>query len=80
MYMMSYVPCICSLSIIVSYFTLQGKAMKQEFTEYEARIIQHEVDHLNGVLFIDHMAPEELSSYNERLQRYIGTYGEGGTP
>jgi peptide deformylase len=30
------------------------------FTDFEARIVQHEVDHLNGKLFIDHVPVGQL--------------------
>jgi peptide deformylase len=63
----------------VSYSTLTGETKKEQFSDYAARIIQHEVDHLDGVLFIDRMAEEELSGYQHRLERYITQYGEGGT-
>lgn len=37
--------------IAVRYFTLQGEMVETEFLGFPARIVQHEVDHLNGVLF-----------------------------
>ena len=33
----------------------QGKKIKGHFRGIPARIIQHEIDHLNGILFIDHV-------------------------
>src|SRR4030042_1110790 len=33
----------------------QGKKVKGHFTGLPARIIQHEIDHLNGILFIYHV-------------------------
>src|SRR3989338_10374526 len=32
-----------------------GKKIKSHYTGLPSRIIQHEVDHLNGILFIDHV-------------------------
>jgi peptide deformylase len=32
-----------------------GKEIEFEATDFEARIIQHEYDHLDGILFIDHI-------------------------
>lgn len=40
-----------------------------EATDYLARCIQHEVDHLNGVLFIDHVEDKYL--YHERTKKKI---------
>lgn len=37
-------------SVLVSYMTKNGKQKTETFTGYIAQIIQHEVDHLNGVL------------------------------
>ena len=39
--------------IIVRYRTLNGELVESEFSGFPARIVQHEVDHLNGVLFIE---------------------------
>lgn len=37
-------------SVKVMYSTVQGKRKVQEFNGFTAQIIQHECDHLNGVL------------------------------
>jgi peptide deformylase len=39
--------------ITLKALTLNGKKIKKKFFGVLARIIQHEVDHLNGILFID---------------------------
>lgn len=41
--------------ILVRYFTLDGMQADSEFSGFPARIVQHEVDHLNGVLFIERL-------------------------
>lgn len=33
----------------------KGKQFKVKATDFEARVLQHEIDHLNGILFIDRM-------------------------
>lgn len=40
-------------TITVEYFTREGKRENKQFTDFVARIIQHELDHLDGILFID---------------------------
>lgn len=42
-------------SIKVLYHTLTGDVMESTFEGFPARIVQHEVDHLNGVLFVEKM-------------------------
>ena len=37
-------------TVKVIYTTIQGKRKMQEFSGYVAQIIQHEIDHLNGIL------------------------------
>jgi peptide deformylase len=38
---------------------LDGNEMEIEADELEARLFQHELDHLNGVLMFDRMQPEQ---------------------
>ena len=37
----------------VRYFTLEGEKIETIFHGFPARIVQHEVDHLDGVLFVE---------------------------
>ncbi len=39
--------------IHLKYQDMQGKTHEMEASGFEARVIQHEVDHLDGILFID---------------------------
>ena len=41
--------------IRVLYHTLEGDVMETTFEGFPARIVQHEVDHLNGILFVDRL-------------------------
>lgn len=43
--------------ITMSYQNEKGASFKHEFDGWLARVLQHEVDHLNGVLFVDHVSP-----------------------
>jgi peptide deformylase len=40
----------------VSYLDREGKPREVELDGFLATIVQHEVDHLNGVLFIDYLS------------------------
>ena len=42
-----------SHSIILEYTNLEGKQIKRKFKGYDARVVQHEFDHLNGFLILD---------------------------
>ena len=43
----------------VRYQDLDGKQQEMIAKDFLARIIQHETDHLNGVLFIEHLGFQE---------------------
>ncbi len=46
--------------VIVKGMDMLGRPFRRRATEMEARVIQHEIDHLDGVLFIDRADPETL--------------------
>jgi peptide deformylase len=43
--------------IRIKYQDLEWKEYDEVYTGYQARVIQHEYDHLDGILFIDHCSP-----------------------
>lgn len=45
-----------SLEIECEYFTLEGERRILIAREFEAVVIQHEIDHLDGILFLDRVA------------------------
>ncbi len=50
-------PVIRRTHAVVRGYTLDEKEITLEGEGLMARAIQHEIDHLNGVLFIDHLTP-----------------------
>lgn len=57
------------VSIRLTYQDLEGVEHDTEVHDFIARVVQHEVDHLNGVLFIDRMSPAKKISIRNRLKR-----------
>ncbi|MFA4937472.1 MAG: peptide deformylase [Patescibacteria group bacterium] len=55
-------------SIKVEYFTDQGIKKQQSYHGLMARIYQHELDHLNGILFIDQV--KNITVGQELLKKY----------
>ncbi|MGP0128859.1 MAG: peptide deformylase [cyanobacterium endosymbiont of Rhopalodia musculus] len=53
--------------IEVSFKDEQGKPCKRQATNLLARVIQHEIDHLNGVMFVDRV--ENGLALTEALQK-----------
>ncbi len=56
-------------SVTVRAQNLDGEAIEIEATGFLARAIQHEVDHLNGILFIDRMSSAAKTSLSSKLKR-----------
>ena len=58
-----------SESVLARARTLDGENIEIEATGLLARALQHEVDHLNGILFIDRMSSAAKASLASRLKR-----------
>ena len=56
-------------SVIVHAQTLEGDIIQIEAGGFLARAIQHEHDHLNGILFIDRMRSAAKAALSSRLKR-----------
>ena len=56
-------------SVIVHAETLENEKIEIEATGLLARAIQHEIDHLNGILFVDRMNSATKVSLASRLKR-----------
>jgi peptide deformylase len=56
-------------SVLVRAQTLEGESTEMEVSGFLARAIQHEGDHLNGILFIDRMNSAAKAALSSRLRR-----------
>ncbi|MDP1880686.1 MAG: peptide deformylase [Parachlamydiaceae bacterium] len=54
--------------ITVEYMTIEGKIITERVSGWEARVIMHEYDHIEGILFIDRLNPEEQAKLLPFLQ------------
>lgn len=57
--------------ITVSYQDLQGQAHELSTEDRFAVVLQHEIDHLNGILFIDHLSPLKRSLYKKKVKKWL---------
>ena len=53
--------------IKVKYMNENFEEVVEEFREYACRIVQHEMDHLNGVMFVDRAAPIRRKMIGSKL-------------
>jgi peptide deformylase len=56
--------------IRVTALDRHGKRIEINATDFPARVIQHETDHLNGILFFDRMRSFESLTFMEEFSRY----------
>ncbi len=54
--------------VTISYYDQNWKFHEETFHGYSARIVQHEYDHLEGVLFTDHLSPLKKRLLTKKLQ------------
>lgn len=55
-------------AITIHYFDAQFNAHTEDVDGYLARVIQHEYDHLEGILFTDHVKPLRRQLLKSKLQ------------
>ena len=57
--------------ITVTGMDREGVEQRFEADGMLARVIQHELDHLDGILFIDRVSRQVRRAYNRRLQKIL---------
>lgn len=56
--------------VLLEFQAPDGSLVQREFAGWQARIVQHETDHLNGVLYVDRAQLRSLSSNAEYAARW----------
>ncbi len=57
------------LSVRVSYISLKGEREEWVGENLASHCVQHEIDHLNGVLFIDHLSRLKRSMIMRKIEK-----------
>ena len=60
--------------IVLRYQNLDGEDVEMKSTEFQARVIQHEMDHLQGILFVDRLTPADKIRLGSKLQEMEQAY------
>ena len=60
----------------VRFQTLDGSEQEEEFIGFPGRVVQHEYDHLEGVLLVDRMSPADKVRNKHVLQDLVARYQE----
>ena len=59
----------------VRFLDLDGKVLEREMDGLAATVIQHEIDHLNGKLFIDHLSRLKRERVIKKFQKQASREG-----
>lgn len=59
----------------IKYFDLNGKEQVYMAEDYQSHVVLHEVDHLNGILFIDRVKDKNALLNSVELDKYLKKYG-----
>ncbi len=59
-------------AVRVEAFDEQGRPFSRVATGWYARILQHEVDHLDGTLYLDRMEPRSFSTLDNHRRHWAG--------
>lgn len=61
-----YAPIERAEEVTLSYLDHTGRRRVHKYVDFEARVIQHEYDHLQGTLFVDRITDPSTISLQER--------------
>ncbi len=79
-----YAPVVRPQKIVLSAYDLKGQEQTWELEDMAARVVQHECDHLDGVLFIDRLSPSNLLAIKKDLEalesEFLGSRQRGLIP
>ena len=67
---------VTAKTVKVQAYNLKGELYEMTCTDLPARVWQHEIDHLHGVLFIDKMGPLGRMGSKKDLEKFIAEFEE----
>mmetsp|Transcript_26157 Transcript_26157/g.30381 ORF Transcript_26157/g.30381 Transcript_26157/m.30381 type:complete len:333 (+) Transcript_26157:169-1167(+) len=65
-----------SVWIEAEYQNELGQKVRRRLKGFEARVFQHEYDHLKGILCYDRFPPEDREAVQESIHKLMGLYNE----
>ncbi|MDJ0769544.1 MAG: peptide deformylase [Ilumatobacter sp.] len=75
-----YVEMVRPKRVLLRGVDLDGEIIEREADELEARMFQHELDHLHGVLMFDRMDPDQRKEAMAEFRRLQREAGAGAAP
>jgi len=59
--------------VTIAYQDADGEPHELTTEDRFAVVLQHEIDHLNGILFIDHLSPLKRNLYKKKVKKWMST-------
>ncbi len=60
--------------IVVEAFDLDGQQLEFELEGIDARVVQHENDHLDGIMFTERVTPETLAELQPLVDDFVSQF------
>lgn len=57
--------------VVVKAMDRKGEPVTMELNGFHAVVLQHEIDHLNGILFIDHLSVLKRNLYKTKVKKQL---------
>ncbi|HEX9697107.1 MAG TPA: peptide deformylase [Actinomycetota bacterium] len=74
-----YFPVVRAMHVRVEARDVHGNSIVEEVSGFEARIFQHEIDHLDGILFVDRLDDETRKEAMRAIRdMLLGEHPHGG--
>ena len=66
---------MCSFHVPRAFLERLGRSLAGNRHELEtenrfAVVLQHEIDHINGILFLDHLSPLKRALYKKKVKKW----------
>jgi peptide deformylase len=58
-------------NIRVTFIDVQGKRVIREFKGFPSAVVQHEYDHLDGIVYLDRMEDLSTLAFNEEFEKFV---------
>jgi peptide deformylase len=62
-----------SQKVTVCYQDISGEKQELTVDDRFAVVLQHEIDHLNGILFIDHLSTLKRTLYKKKIKKMLAS-------
>ena len=69
-----YGPVRRSTSLSIEAYDLEGEPFRMDLEDFPARVVQHEYDHIDGVLFIDRMTDSQRRDHDAKIADFESAF------